>query len=88
MMEHVFFCMATHHRCRFCEITGHLEKCTNKNFPQRQKEFLQRLKSRENAQGMRRVNYIDEAEEEEEEESEEEEEQLVLRANEEVSKPF
>ena len=40
-----FVCMATNHRCRFCKITEHLENCSNKKFPQKQKEILQRLKS-------------------------------------------
>ena len=55
--------------------------------PQRQKERLQRLKSRSsNFQGMRRVNYIDE--ESEEEESDSNEEQLVLQIDGKGSKPF
>ena len=62
----VNFCMATNHRCKHCKIEGHLEKCCNKKFPQRQKEMMQRLKGRENQQGMRRVNYIGESEEDEE----------------------
>ena len=47
--------------------------------------MLQRLKRRENAQSMRRVNYIKEPEEEEEniseKEFEEDEEQLILRVD-------
>ena len=37
-MEHVNFCMATNLRCKFCKIVGHVEKCCNKKFPQRQKK--------------------------------------------------
>ena len=37
-MEHVNFCMATNHRCKFCKIVGYVEKCCNKKFPQRQKD--------------------------------------------------
>ena len=85
-MEHVNFCMATNHRCKHCKIVGHLEKCCNKKFPQRQKEMMQRLKSGESQQGMRRVNYIDESDEDED--CEEDEEQLVLRVNGDGSKPF
>ena len=29
-MEHVNFCMATNHRCEYCKLIGHLEKCCNK----------------------------------------------------------
>ena len=66
---------------------GHLEKCCNKKFPQRQKEMLQRLISRSNIfQVMRRVNYVDE--ESEEEESDSNEEQLVLQIDGNGSKPF
>ena len=86
-MEHVNFCMATNHRCKYCKIVGHPEKCCNKKFPQRQKEMMQRLKTRDNQQGMRRVNYIDESDEDEED-YEEDEEQLVLRVDGEGSKPF
>ena len=86
-MEHVNFCMATNLRCKHCKIVGHLEKCCNKKFPQRQKEMMQRLKSRESQQGMRKVKYIDESDEDEED-CEEDEEQLVLQVDGEGSKPF
>ena len=86
-MEHVNFCIATNHRCKYWKIVGHLEKCCNKKFPQRQKEKMQRLKTRENQQGMRRVNYIDESDEDEED-YEEDEKQLVFRVDGEGSKPF
>ena len=86
-MEHVNFCMATNHRCKHCKIVGHLEKCCNKKFPQRQKEMMQRLKSCENQLGMRRVKYIEESDEDEED-CEENEEQLVLRVDGEGSKPL
>ena len=49
--------------------------------------MMQRLKARENRQGMRRVNYIDESDEDQED-YEEDEEQLVLRVDGEGSKPF
>ena len=32
-MEHVNFCMANNHRCKFCNLIGHVEKCCNKKFP-------------------------------------------------------
>ena len=50
--------------------------------------MMQRLKTRDNQQGMRRVNYIEESDEDEEEDYEEDEEQLVLRVDGEGSKPF
>ena len=85
--EHIKNRTATNNRCKFCKIVGHLEKCYNKKFPQRQKEMLQGLKSRSsNFQGMRRANYIDE--ESEEEESDSNEEQLVLQIDGNGSKPF
>ena len=84
-MEHVNFCMATNHRCKFCKIIGHLEKCCNKKFPQRQKEMMQRLKTRDNEKSLRRVNYIEESDEESEEDDEE---QLVLRVDGDGCKPF
>ena len=85
-LEHVNFCMATNHRCKFCKLIGHVEKCCNKKFLQRQKEMQMRLKKKENTQSMRRVNYIEESNDEKE--SEEDEEQLVLRVDGEGSKPF
>ena len=85
--DHIKKCTATNNRCKFCKIVWHVEKCCNKKFTQRQKEMLQRLKSRSiNFQGMRRVNYFDE--ESEEEESERNEEQLVLQTDGNGSKPF
>ena len=86
-MEHVDFCMATNHRCKFCKIVGHLEKCCNKKFPQGQKDLMQRMKNRDITKGMRRVNYIEESEEESEEEDGDEE-QLVLRVDGDGCKPF
>ena len=84
-MEHVNFCMATNHRCIYCKLIGHLEKCCNKKFPQRHKEMMQRLKNRDNTKGMRRVNYIEESEVEE---SEDDEEQLFLRVDGNGCEPF
>ena len=49
--------------------------------------MMQRLKTRENQQGLRRVNYIDESDGDEED-YEKDEEQLVLRVDGEGSKPF
>ena len=83
-MEHVKLCQAANYCCKFCKIVGHTEKCCNKNHPHRQKEMVQRLKSR-NEQGMRRVNYIEETEDEE---SDVDEEQLVLKIEGKGSKPF
>ena len=48
--------------------------------------MMQRLKNRDNTEGMRRVNYIEESEEESEED--EDEEQLVLRVDGNGCKPF
>ena len=73
-MGHVNFCMATNHRCNFCETIGHVEKCCNKKFPQRHEQMMQRIKNRDNAKHMRRVNYIEESGKK----SEGDEEQLVL----------
>ena len=56
----------------------------NEKHPHRQKEMVQRLKSR-NEQGMRRVNYIEETEDEE---SDVDEEQLVLKIEGKGRKPF
>ena len=83
-MELVNFCMATNHRCKYCKLIGHLEKCCNKKFPQRHKDMMQRLKNRDNTKSMRRVNYIEESEEEESED----EEQLVLRVDGNGCEPF
>ena len=83
--EHVNFCMATNHRCKFCKLIGHVEKCCNKKFPQRKKEMMQRLKSRDMEKTMKRVNYFEESEEEEESEDEE---QLVLRIDGNGCKPL
>ena len=87
-MDHVNFCMATNYRCKLCQLIEHLEKCCNKKFPQRQKEMLQRLKSRDNKKGMRRVNCIEESDEESEEDEDQDEEQLVLRVDGDGCKPF
>ena len=84
-MEHLSFFMATNHRCKYCKLISHLEKCCNKKFPQRHKEMMQRLKNRDNTKSMRRVNNIEESEEEE---SEEDEEQLVLREDGNGCEPF
>ena len=44
-MEHVNVCMATNHRCKYCKVIGHLEKCcSKKKFPQRHEEMMQRVK--------------------------------------------
>ena len=84
-MEHIKNCKAANYKCKHCKIVAHLETCCNRKFPQRHKEMMKRLKSRDNQ--MRRVNYIDE-EESEEEESSHEEEQLVLRVDGKGHKPF
>ena len=84
-MEHVNFCMTTNHRCKYCKLFGHLEKCCNKKFPHRHKEMMQRLKNRDNTKSMRRVNYIEESEGKD---SEEDEEQLVLRVDGNGCEPF
>ena len=67
IMELVNCCLATNHRCNFCELIGHVEKCCDKKFPQRHKEMVNRLKKKENPQSMRRGNYIEESEDESEE---------------------
>ena len=85
--DHIKLCTATNNRSNFCKIVGHVEKCCNKKFPKRQKEKLQRLKSKNNKfQEMRRVNYIDD--ESESDESDSNEEQLVLQIDGSGSKPF
>ena len=82
------FHMATNHRCKYCKITGQLEKCCNRKSPQRQKKMMQSIKSRKTAQGFRRNYYIEESDEEEKEDFQEDEEQLVLRVDGEGSKSF
>ena len=77
-IEHANFFMTTNHRCNFCKIVGHVEKCCNKKFPQRQKEIMQRLKTRGNENSLRRVNYFEGSDEESEEDDEV---QLVLRVD-------
>ena len=84
-MQHVNFCMATNHSCKYCKIIGHLQMFCNKTFLQRHKEMVQCLKNRDNTKGMRRVNYNEESEGEE---SEENEEQLVLRVDGNGCEPF
>ena len=86
-MKHVNFCMATNHRCKYCKLIGHLEKCCNKKFPQRHKEMRQRPNNGDSAKSVRRVNYIEESEEEEEEDSCDEV-QLALRVDENGCKSF
>ena len=83
-MEHVKLCQAANYCCKFCKIVGHTEKCCNKKHPHRQKEMVQRLKSR-NEHVMQRVNYIEETEDEE---SYVDEEQFVLKIEGKGSKPF
>ena len=58
-MEHVNCCMATNHRCKYCKLIGHLEKCCVKKIPQRHKELMQKLKIRDSSKLVRRVNYIE-----------------------------
>ena len=84
-MEHVSFCMATNHRCKYCKIVGHVEKCCNKRCPQKQKLMMQRLKNQDIEKSLRRANYIDESDEESEEDDEE---QLRLRVDGDGCKPF
>ena len=86
-MEHVNCCMATNHRCKYCKLIGHLEKCCDKKIPQRHEEMMQKLKIRDSSKLVRRVNYIEESEEEDEEESCDEV-QLVLRVDGNGCKPF
>ena len=63
-----------------------VEACCNKKFPQRHKEMINCLKSRNNSQGMRRVNYIDE--DTEEDKTDDNEEQFVLQIDGNGTKPF
>ena len=83
--DHVNFCMATNHRFKYCKIVVHVEKCCKKKFPQLQKEIRQRLKNRDNAKSIGRVNYIEESNGESEEDDEA---QLVLRVDGDGGKPF
>ena len=84
--EHIKNCKATNTRCKYCKLVGHVEACCNKKFPQRHKEMMNRLKSRNNSQGMRRVNNIDE--DTEEDTTDDDEEQFVLQIDGNGTKPF
>ena len=54
-----------------------VEACGNKKFPQQHKEMINCLKSRNNSQGMRRVNYIDK--DTEDDPTDDNEDQFVLQ---------
>ena len=66
-MDHLKKSVAKNHQCEFCSVTGHLEKCCNQKYPQRN-EMQQRLKNKRSE--TKRVNCVSEEEEEEEEEEE------------------
>ena len=70
----------TNHKCEFCDITGHLEKCCNQKYPERRKQMKQRLQSRR--RGMARINYISEDSEEWDDD------EMVLQVIGEGAKPF
>ena len=72
-------CPATNHKCEFCDITGHLEKCCNQKYPERRKQMKQRLQKRR--RGMTRVNYISE------DSDERDDDEIVLQVNGAGAKP-
>ena len=78
--DHIKKCPATNHKCEFCDITGHLEKCCNQKYPERRKQMKQRLQSRR--RGMARINYISEDSEEWDDD------EMVLQVIGEGAKPF
>ena len=66
--DHIKKCPATNHKCEFCNITGHLEKCCNQKYPERKRQMKQRMQNCR--KGFSRVNYISEDSEEELDEDE------------------
>ena len=72
---------ATNHKCEFCNITGHLEKCCNQKYPERKRQMKQRMQN--HRKGFSRVCYISENSEEELDEDE-----MVLQVDGTVVKPF
>ena len=78
--DHIKKCPAINHKCEFCDITGHLEKCCNKKYPERRKQMKQKLQSRRG--GKARINYISEHSEEWDED------EIVSQVNGAGAKPF
>ena len=66
--DHIKKCPATNHKCEFCNITGHLEKCCNQKYPERKRQMKQRMQNCR--KGFSRVKYISEDSEEELDEDE------------------
>ena len=66
--DHIKKCPATNHKCEFCNITGHLEKCCNQKYPERKRQMKQRMQNRR--KGFSRVYYISEDSDEELDEDE------------------
>ena len=56
--DHIKSRPATNHKCEFCDIIGHPEKCWNQNCPEKKKQMKQRMQNRRRA--MSRVNYVSE----------------------------
>ena len=79
--DHIKKCPATSHKCEFCNIMGHLEKCCNQKYPERRRQMKQRMQNRRI--GFFRVNYISEDSEEELDEDE-----MVLQVDGTGVKPF
>ena len=66
--DHIKKCPATNHKCEFCNITGHLEKCCNQKCPERKRQMKQRMQNRRKR--FSRVHYISEDSDEELDEDE------------------
>ena len=79
--DHIKKCPATSHKCEFCNIMGHLEKCCNQKYPERRRQMKQRMQNCR--KGFSRVNYISGDSEEELDEDE-----MVLQVDGTGVKPF
>ena len=79
--DYIKKCPATNHKCEFCNITGHLEKCCNQKYPERKRQMKQRMRNRR--KGFSGVYYISEDSEEELDEDE-----MVLQVDGTGVKPF
>ena len=66
--DHIKKCPATNHKCEFCNIPGHLEKCCNQKYPEKKRQMKQRMQNRR--KGFSRVYYISEDSDEELDEDE------------------
>ena len=79
-VEHIKRCPATNHKCEYCDITGHLEKCCNQKYPERRKQMKQRMQNKRREQP--RINYVSE------DSDELEDDEMVLQVEGTGVKPF